>query len=116
MTAVDARTVVVDTVNGALVTPDAIATLAGTVATTVLLLARVTVAPPAGALPDSVAVPCTEVPPTALDAASEMLARVTTACWGGGVGVVLLPPHRVLARPAVVIAAATSSEEIGLRA
>ena len=114
VTGVDALTIVVDTVNGALGAPAAMATLAGTVATAVLLLVRFTVAPPDGALPDSVAVPCTEVPPTTLDPASEMAASVTAG--GVGVGVGLLPPHRVLARPAVAIAAATSSEEMGLRA
>jgi hypothetical protein len=112
VTGVDAPTLVVDTVNGALGAPAAMATLAGTVATAVLLLVRFTVAPPDGALPDSVAVPCTEVPPTTLDPASEMDASVTAV----GVGFGLLPPHRVLARPAVAIAAAISIEEMGLRA
>jgi hypothetical protein len=43
--------------------PAATATLAGTVATVVLLLIRLTTAPPAGAFPASVTVPCETVPP-----------------------------------------------------
>lgn len=52
-----------DTVNVAVVAPAATATLTGTVAAAVLLLVRVTTAPPAGAGPFSVTVPVEEVPP-----------------------------------------------------
>ena len=63
---VDAVTACVVTVNVALVPPAATVTLAGTVATPVLLLDSATTAPPVGAAAVSVAVPCDEVPPTTL--------------------------------------------------
>ena len=53
-------------VNVALVELAATATLAGTCAAAVLLLVSVTVAPPLGAGPLSVTVPCELVPPTTL--------------------------------------------------
>ena len=54
---VDALTAAVVTLNVALVAPAATVTLAGTVATPVLLLDRVTTAPPAGVAIVNVAVP-----------------------------------------------------------
>jgi len=51
------------TVNVAVVAPAATVTLAGTVAAAVLLLVRLTTAPPAGAGPFSVIVPAEELPP-----------------------------------------------------
>lgn len=64
VTPLDAATDSVVIVNVALVLPAASVTLAGTVATPVLLLESVTTAPPDGAAALSVAVPCDEVPPT----------------------------------------------------
>ena len=66
VTAVEALTALVVMVNVALVAPAATVTLAGTVATAVLLLDSVTTAPPVGAALVSVAVPCAELPPTTL--------------------------------------------------
>ena len=66
VTAVDAETALVATVNAALVAPAAIVTLAGTLAAVVLLLESATCAPPTGAGPLSVTVPVDEFPPTTL--------------------------------------------------
>ena len=63
---VDETTETVLTVNVALVAPAATVTLAGTVAAAVLLLVRVTTAPPEGAALVSVTVPCDAVPPVTL--------------------------------------------------
>src|SRR5438445_10993729 len=63
VTGVDVVTALVLTVNVALLAPAATVTLAGTVAVDVLLLVRVTAAPPAGAGPLSVTVPVEEFPP-----------------------------------------------------
>jgi hypothetical protein len=52
--------------NVALVAPEAMVTLAGTVAAAVLLLVSVTVIPDAGAAELTVTVPCDEFPPTTL--------------------------------------------------
>ena len=66
VTEVDAATALVATVKVALVAPAGTVTLAGTVATVVLLLERLTTAPPAGAAPLSVTVPWEEFPPATL--------------------------------------------------
>jgi hypothetical protein len=65
VTAVDAATALVLTVNVALVAPAATVTLAGTWAA-VLLLESATCAPPVGAGPLNVTVPIDEFPPTTL--------------------------------------------------
>ena len=80
--AVEAVTVDVAIVKVALVAPAATVTLAGTLATVVLLLDSVTTAPPAGAADVSVTVPCDGLPPT-----TELGARLTAdrlATGGGG--------------------------------
>ncbi len=66
VTEVDVVTALVVTVKVALVAPARTVTLAGTVATAVLLLERVTTAPPLGAGPLSVTVPCEGLLPTTL--------------------------------------------------
>jgi hypothetical protein len=78
---VDAVTVTVLTVKVALVAPAATVTLAGTVAAAVLLLVSVTVAPPEGAAPVSVTVPCELLPPTTVDGLTASDDR--EACAGG---------------------------------
>ena len=60
-------TTLVAAANVALVAPAATVTLAGTVATEVLLLDSVTCAPPAGAAADKVTVPVEPFPPTTLE-------------------------------------------------
>ena len=66
VTDVDAPTAAVVTVKDTLVAPAGTVMLPGVVAADVLLLASVTMAPPLGAAPDSVAVPWTLPPPTTL--------------------------------------------------
>lgn len=66
ITDVDALTEVVVTVKLALVAPAGTVTLAGTVATAMLPLESVTIAPPEGAAALKVAVPVEEVGPTTL--------------------------------------------------
>jgi hypothetical protein len=63
VTTVDDDTAFVDTTNPTVVVPAGTVTLAGTVATAVLLLDRVTTAPPAGAAALSVTVPVDVLPP-----------------------------------------------------
>jgi hypothetical protein len=79
----DAVTDAVLTVNVTLVVPAATVTLAGAVATLVLLLDSVTTAPPAGAALVSIAVPCEVLPPTTLvglSASAESAGADATAC------------------------------------
>jgi hypothetical protein len=68
---------VVLTVNVALVLPAATVTLAGVVATLVLLLESVTTAPPEGAWPERVTVPWDVLPPLTLVGLSVSDERVT---------------------------------------
>ena len=65
-------TVTVVTAKVAVVAPASTVTLTGTVAAEVLLLVRVTTAPPLGAAPLSVTVPVELVPPTTLDGFKEI--------------------------------------------
>jgi hypothetical protein len=85
---VSAATGALVTENVAVVAPEATVTLAGTVATEVLLLLIVTRAPPPGAGPFSVTVPVDELPPT-----TEFGLNVTEVTWGG---VTVSPVVRVL--------------------
>jgi len=80
---VDAETVLVLTVNVALVAPAATVTLDGTVATDVSLLESATCAPPDGAGPLSVTVPVEEFPPVTLVGLNVSEVRVGV---GGAVG------------------------------
>ena len=82
VTEVEAGTARVVTVNVALVAPVGTVTLAGTVATAVLLLERETMAPPVGAGPLSVTLPVEGDPPLTLVGFSASEVRV-----GGGVTV-----------------------------
>jgi len=79
------------TVNVALLNPARTVTLAGTVATEVLLLESATTAPPAGAGPLSVTVPVEELPPVVLDGfnISEVRAGGSTVI----VAVCVAPPN-----------------------
>ena len=65
LTEVELLTLLVETVKVALWAPAGTVTLAGTVATPLLLLDKVTTVPPAGATSSSVTVPCEVLPPWA---------------------------------------------------
>src|SRR5438132_1605109 len=81
VTGVDVVTALVLTVNVALLAPAATVTLAGTVAVDVLLLVRVTAAPPAGAGPLSVTVPVEDcAPPVTVVGFSVSVESVGDAC------------------------------------
>lgn len=79
----DEVTADVATANVALVAPAATVTLAGTVATAVLLLVRDTTAPPLGAAADSVAVPVAPVPPTTVDGLTDTADKVADVAASG---------------------------------
>jgi hypothetical protein len=82
VTAAEAATAVVLTVNVALVAPAAIVTVEGTLATVVLLLESATCAPPVGAGPLSVTVPVEEFPPVTLAGFNESEERETETVTG----------------------------------
>src|SRR5262245_391306 len=83
VTGVAAVTPVVVTLKEALVAPAATVTLAGTLATVVLLLDSATTAPPAGAAEVKVTVPCDELPPTTKLGARLTADRLATGGGGG---------------------------------
>src|SRR5712692_7338768 len=84
VTGVDAVTELAVTVKLAPLAPPGMVTLAATLATDVLLLERVTSAPPAGAPALKVTVPAEDVGPTTLVGFSAKLESVTGAGGGGG--------------------------------
>src|SRR5437667_12253825 len=81
------------TVKLALVAPAGTVTLAGTAATPVLLLDKLTTAPPLGAGALSVTVPVDELPPVTLDGlkVSEVKAGVVTVSVAAGVVALYAP-------------------------
>src|SRR5207302_10157274 len=97
VTAVWLETAVVATGNLALLAPAGTVTLAGTVATDVLLLDSVTTAPPLGTAPLSVTRPVDGTPPLTLVGVSVSEEKVRAAGAGGTPSRVpgreLLPPH-----------------------
>ena len=96
VTAVDAPTVLVLTVNDALVAPAATVTLEGTLAAVVLLLESATCAPPVGAGPLSVTLPVEDcAPPTTLVGFSVTEERV----GGGGAAGVTVSESDLVAPP-----------------
>src|SRR5207245_2394007 len=108
VTVVEAATALVLTVNAALVAPAGTVTLEGTLATVVLLLESVIVAPPVGAAPLNVTVPVEEFPPVTLVGFNETEERVA---GGGDAGVTvseadLLAPLKAAVIVTVVEAAA----------
>ena len=84
VTGVDAATVDVDAENVAVVAPAVIVMFAGTLTAALPLESAIT-APPAGAAPESVAVPCELPPPVTLDGFTVTLCKL--AAGGGGVTV-----------------------------
>src|SRR5262245_18168997 len=102
VTVVVLATVLVETVNVALVAPEATVTLAGTVAALVLELESVTTSPPAGAALVSVAVPVEELPPVTPVGLSEIELRLA----GGGTGFTVRVAVRVFAPCVAVIVTA----------
>ena len=93
VTGVDVVTALVLTVNVALLAPAATVTLAGTVAVDVLLLVRVTAAPPAGAGPLSVTVPVEDcAPPVTVVGFSVSVESVGGACGATASEAVLVTP------------------------
>ena len=85
VTDVDVLTADVVIVNAALVAPAVTVTLAGVVAAA-LLSESVTTAPPDGAAPVSVTVPCEEFPPKTLVGLTDSAERLTLPGGGGGGG------------------------------
>jgi hypothetical protein len=99
VTEVDLLTMLVETVKVALVAPAGTVTLAGTVATPVLLLLNVTTVGPDGAAPVRVTVPCDELPPFTGFGLSTNEAMVTGAGAGFTLSVadsVALPDEAVM--------------------
>ena len=90
VTGVDAATLDVVVVNVAVVAPAATVTLAGTVATAVLLLESDTTRPPAGAALESVTVPVEFAPPVTLAGFRLTACRLAGAAAGVTVSVVVL--------------------------
>jgi hypothetical protein len=92
VTDVEAVTLLVLTVNIALLAPAATVTLAGTVAAAVLPLERETTAPPLGAGPLRVTVPVEGVPPVTLSGLSATEESVAEPCGVIVSEAVLVPP------------------------
>ena len=92
MTGVDAVTVLVLTVNVALLAPAATVTLAGTIAAAVLSLIRETAAPPVGAGPLRVTVPVEGDPPVTLIGLSAIAESVAEPCGATLSEAVLVAP------------------------
>jgi hypothetical protein len=86
VTGVDVLTAEVEIENVAELTPPATVTVPGSEAAPVLLLDSDTVAPPCGAAPESLTVPCAPVPPVTLCGLTETLWSV--AGGGSAAGVV----------------------------
>src|SRR3989442_1754025 len=84
VTGVDAVTELAVTVKLALLAPPGMVTLAATLATDVLLLERVTSAPPAGAAALKVTLPVEDAGPTTLVGLSAKVESVTAGGGGGG--------------------------------
>ena len=89
VTAVEVETALVRIAKVALVAPCATATLAGNVATAVLLLDSETESPPADAADVSVTVPCAEVPPVTLVGFTATAERAAGAGCGATVSAAL---------------------------
>jgi hypothetical protein len=92
VTDVEVATLLVLTVNVALLAPAATVTVAGTVAAAVLPLIRETTAPPVGAGPLSVTVPVEGDPPVTLVGFSVSEERVGRACGSTVSEAVLVAP------------------------